>query len=114
MTMGWVTHLELMWELPELAFFLDRLAGMGRLIIFDKRGTELSDRVPGMVTLEQRAEDVGAVVNAGLRHAHTHESGSPDERKYLLLAEIRAEVWWREAQGAGRIGSMPCCGDMAA
>jgi class 3 adenylate cyclase/pimeloyl-ACP methyl ester carboxylesterase len=64
MTMGWVTHLELMWELPELAYFLDRLAGMGRLIIFDKRGTGLSDRVPGMVTLEQRAEDVGAVMNA--------------------------------------------------
>jgi class 3 adenylate cyclase/alpha-beta hydrolase superfamily lysophospholipase len=64
MTMGWVTHLEVMWELPELAYFLDRLAGMGRLIIFDKRGTGLSDRVPGMVTLEQRAEDVGAVMNA--------------------------------------------------
>jgi class 3 adenylate cyclase/pimeloyl-ACP methyl ester carboxylesterase len=64
MTMGWVTHLEVMWELPELAYFLDRLAGLGRLIIFDKRGTGLSDRVPGMVTLEQRAEDVGAVMDA--------------------------------------------------
>jgi class 3 adenylate cyclase/pimeloyl-ACP methyl ester carboxylesterase len=64
MTMGWVTHLEVMWELPELAYFLDRLAGMGRLIIFDKRGTGLSDRVPGMVTLEQRADDVGAVMDA--------------------------------------------------
>jgi pimeloyl-ACP methyl ester carboxylesterase len=64
MTMGWVTHLELMWELPELAYFLDRLSAMGRLIIFDKRGTGLSDRVPGMVTLEQRAADVGAVMDA--------------------------------------------------
>ncbi|HUL26437.1 MAG TPA: adenylate/guanylate cyclase domain-containing protein [Streptosporangiaceae bacterium] len=64
MTMGWVTHLELMWELPELAYFLERLAGLGRVIIFDKRGTGLSDRVPGMVTLEQRAEDVRAVMDA--------------------------------------------------
>ena len=41
MTMGWVTHLEVMWELPELAYFLERLAGIGRVIIFDKRGTGL-------------------------------------------------------------------------
>jgi class 3 adenylate cyclase/pimeloyl-ACP methyl ester carboxylesterase len=64
MTMGWVTHLEVMWELPELAYFLERLAAMGRVIIFDKRGTGLSDRVSGMVTLEQRAEDVRAVMDA--------------------------------------------------
>jgi pimeloyl-ACP methyl ester carboxylesterase len=64
MTMGWVTHLEVMWELPELAYFLERLASLGRVIIFDKRGTGLSDRVPGMVPLEQRAEDVGAVMDA--------------------------------------------------
>jgi len=64
MTMGWVTHLEVMWELPELAYFLERLGSMGRVIIFDKRGTGLSDRVPGMVTLEQRAEDVRAVMDA--------------------------------------------------
>ncbi len=64
MTMGWVTHLEVMWELPELASFLERLADLGRLIIFDKRGTGLSDRIPGTATLEQRAEDVGAVMDA--------------------------------------------------
>jgi class 3 adenylate cyclase/pimeloyl-ACP methyl ester carboxylesterase len=64
MTMGWVTHLEVMWELPELAYFLERLGGLGRVIIFDKRGTGLSDRVPGMVTLEQRAEDVRSVMDA--------------------------------------------------
>jgi pimeloyl-ACP methyl ester carboxylesterase len=64
MTMGWVTHLEIMWELPELAYFLECLGAMGRVIIFDKRGTGLSDRVPGMVTLEQRAEDVRAVMDA--------------------------------------------------
>ena len=44
---GWVSHLEVMWELPEFAHFLDRLAAIGRLIMFDKRGTGLSDRVAG-------------------------------------------------------------------
>src|SRR5205809_993269 len=61
---GWVSHLEVMWELPEFARFLDRLAAMGRLILFDKRGTGLSDRVAGTPTLEQRADDIGAVMDA--------------------------------------------------
>jgi pimeloyl-ACP methyl ester carboxylesterase len=61
---GWVSHLEMMWELPEFARFLDRLAAMGRLILFDKRGTGLSDRVAGMPTLEQRADDIAAVMDA--------------------------------------------------
>src|SRR5215469_206157 len=61
---GWVSHLEVMWELPEFARFLDRLAGMGRLILFDKRGTGLSDRVAGMPTLEERADDIAAVMAA--------------------------------------------------
>jgi pimeloyl-ACP methyl ester carboxylesterase len=61
---GWVSHLEVMWELPEFARFLDRLAAMGRLILFDKRGTGLSDRVAGVATLEQRADDIAAVMDA--------------------------------------------------
>ena len=61
---GWVSHIEVMWELPEFARFLDRLASMGRLILFDKRGTGLSDRVAGVPTLEERAEDIAAVMDA--------------------------------------------------
>jgi class 3 adenylate cyclase len=61
---GWVSHLEVMWELPEFARFLDRLAAMGRLLLFDKRGTGLSDRVAGVPTLEQRADDIAAVMDA--------------------------------------------------
>jgi class 3 adenylate cyclase len=61
---GWVSHLEVMWELPEFAHFLERLAGMGRLIMFDKRGTGLSDRVAGIATLEERMDDVRAVMDA--------------------------------------------------
>lgn len=61
---AFVSHLEVMWELPEFAAFLERLASFGRLITFDKRGTGLSDRIPGMATLEERAGDVGAVMDA--------------------------------------------------
>jgi DNA-binding winged helix-turn-helix (wHTH) protein/pimeloyl-ACP methyl ester carboxylesterase len=64
--MGWVSHLEYFWEEPSFASFLNRLASFSRLILFDKRGTGLSDRVPlsGLPTLEQRMEDVHAVMDA--------------------------------------------------
>jgi pimeloyl-ACP methyl ester carboxylesterase len=61
---GWVSHLEVMWELPEFARFLERLAALGRLLLFDKRGTGPSDRVAGTPALEQRADDIGAVMDA--------------------------------------------------
>ncbi len=64
--MGWVSHLEYFWEEPHFAAFLNRLASFSRLILFDKRGTGLSDRVPikDLPTLEQRMEDVHAVMDA--------------------------------------------------
>jgi pimeloyl-ACP methyl ester carboxylesterase/DNA-binding winged helix-turn-helix (wHTH) protein len=64
--MGWVSHLEYFWSEPSFARFLDRLASMARLILFDKRGTGLSDAVPvtELPTLEQRLDDVRAVMEA--------------------------------------------------
>jgi pimeloyl-ACP methyl ester carboxylesterase len=64
--MGWVSHLEEFWEEPSCARFFRRLASFSRLILFDKRGTGLSDRVPtdGLPTLEQRMDDVRAVLEA--------------------------------------------------
>jgi len=61
---GWVSHVECVWEEPGFARFLGRLATFGRLIIFDKRGTGLSDRVPGIPTLEERMDDVRTVMDA--------------------------------------------------
>jgi pimeloyl-ACP methyl ester carboxylesterase len=63
---GWVSHLELNWEEPTIARFLERLAEFSRLILFDKRGTGLSDRVAEheLPTLEQRMEDMRAVLDA--------------------------------------------------
>src|SRR4249919_3886790 len=64
--MGWVSHLDYFWEEPSFARFLRRLASFSRLILFDKRGTGLSDRVPldDLPTLEQRMDDVRAVMDA--------------------------------------------------
>ncbi|MGD9588583.1 MAG: alpha/beta fold hydrolase [Pyrinomonadaceae bacterium] len=64
--MGWVSHMEYFWEEPHFASFLQKLASFSRLILFDKRGTGLSDRVPlsELPTLEQRMEDVHAVMDA--------------------------------------------------
>ena len=64
--MGWVSHLEYFWNEPSFARFLMRLASNARLILFDKRGTGLSDPVPisQLPTLEQRLDDVRAVMEA--------------------------------------------------
>jgi pimeloyl-ACP methyl ester carboxylesterase len=68
--MGWVSHLDYFWAEPSFARFLRRLASFSRLILFDKRGTGLSDRVGDVPTLEQRMDDVRAVLDAvGSRQA---------------------------------------------
>jgi DNA-binding winged helix-turn-helix (wHTH) protein/alpha-beta hydrolase superfamily lysophospholipase len=61
---GWITHLEYAWQQPRVAHFLRRLAALSRLILFDKRGTGLSDRVPEYPTLQDRMDDVRAVMQA--------------------------------------------------
>jgi pimeloyl-ACP methyl ester carboxylesterase len=61
---GWVSHLEVFWELPEVANFIDRFAAMGRVVLFDKRGTGLSDRPLESSSYEQMVPDVLAVMDA--------------------------------------------------
>jgi predicted ATPase/class 3 adenylate cyclase/DNA-binding winged helix-turn-helix (wHTH) protein/pimeloyl-ACP methyl ester carboxylesterase len=61
---GFVSHLEIDWEDPRSADFLERIGRLGRLIRFDKRGTGLSDRPPGLPDLETRMDDVRAVMDA--------------------------------------------------
>jgi len=61
---GWVSHVEHAWEVPVFAAFLRRLASFSRLILLDRRGTGLSDPVVGMPTLEERMDDVRAVMDA--------------------------------------------------
>lgn len=61
---GFFSHLEIDWEHPEHARFLDRLGSFARLIRFDKRGTGLSDRGVGLPDFETRMDDVRAVMDA--------------------------------------------------
>jgi len=58
-----VSNLDLQWQEPEQARYLQRLASFSRLVMFDKRGTGLSDRT-GIATLEERMDDVRAVMDA--------------------------------------------------
>jgi pimeloyl-ACP methyl ester carboxylesterase len=64
--MGWVSHLEWFWKDPSFSKFLKRLATFARVILFDKRGTGLSDKVPvkDLPDLETRMDDVRAVMEA--------------------------------------------------
>ena len=61
---GFISHLEQAWEDPAYSRFLQRLASFSRLIQFDKRGTGLSDRIVDIPSLEQRMDDVRAVMDA--------------------------------------------------
>jgi class 3 adenylate cyclase len=64
--MGWVTHIEKMWTEPRFARFYTRLASFGRVMLFDKRGVGLSDRVSEdrLPSLEVRMDDARAVMDA--------------------------------------------------
>jgi len=106
---GSVSHLELDWEEPLRVRFLQRLAAFARLIRFDKRGTGLSDRVAGAPTLEERMDDVRAVMDAvGSERAAlfgVSEGGAmsllfaatyPERTSALVLHGAKARSVWAE------------------
>src|SRR5207244_13199918 len=67
---GLVSHLDLVWADPYATAFLRELASIGRLLLFDKPGTGLSDPVVGVPTVQPRADDFLAVLDAaGSRRA---------------------------------------------
>ncbi len=61
---GFVTHVERVWGEPCIGSFLTALSGMGRLIIFDRRGVGLSDRIGATPDVEATSRDIGAVMTA--------------------------------------------------
>jgi class 3 adenylate cyclase len=66
---GLTQNVEVVWENRSQAKFLERLASLGRLLLFDKRGTGMSDRIAGVPTIETRMDDVRAVMDAaGFEH----------------------------------------------
>jgi pimeloyl-ACP methyl ester carboxylesterase len=61
---GFVSNIEHYWEMPSVPELLERLASFARVVVFDKRGTGLSDPVAGPPPLEQRMDDMQAVMDA--------------------------------------------------
>ena len=113
---GAYTHLEVCWELPQFRRYCERLGEFTRLILFDKRGMGMSDRVPGATTLEERMDDIRAVMDAvgseraavmgeseGGPLAMLFAAAHPDRTAALILqgAEVRErtdEDWpWGES-----------------
>jgi pimeloyl-ACP methyl ester carboxylesterase/class 3 adenylate cyclase len=106
-TPGFVSHLDCSWEEPSFARCLNRLASFCRLIHFDKRGTGLSDRDAGIPSLEQRMDDIRAVLDAaGSRRAAilgVSEGGPmsalfaatyPERTEALILYGTYAKAAW--------------------
>jgi class 3 adenylate cyclase len=113
---GASTHLEVYWELPAFRHYCERLAEFSRLILFDKRGMGMSDRVPGATTLEERMADIEAVMDAvgsdraavigeseGGPLAMLFAAAHPERTRALILqgaevCERRTDDWpWGEA-----------------
>lgn len=88
---GWITHLEYGWEQPRAAQFLRGLAEFSRLILFDKRGTGLSDRQQGYPTLDDRMDDVRAVMDAVKSERAVLFGGSEGGNMSMLFAATHPE-----------------------
>ena len=92
---GWISNVEASWEVPEYAHFLHRLASFSRLILFDKRGTGLSDpvAVDRLPSLEQRMDDVRAVLDAaGSERAALFGASEGGNLSVLFAATYPARV----------------------
>jgi class 3 adenylate cyclase/alpha-beta hydrolase superfamily lysophospholipase len=93
---GWISQVEQLWEAPAMRRFLERLAVFSRLILFDRRGTGLSDRVMGGQSVEQDARDALAVLDA---------AGS--ERAALFTYALGGLVGaWLAAECPERVGAL--------
>jgi class 3 adenylate cyclase len=91
---GFVSHVELSWNVPGQAEFATRLATFSRLIWFDKRGTGMSDRVEGAPTLETRMDDVRAVMDAvGSERAAVLGVSEGGPMSILFAATYPDRVW---------------------
>jgi class 3 adenylate cyclase len=98
---GFVSHVELAWQVPGQAEFARRLASFARTIRFDKRGTGMSDRVEGAPTLETRMDDVRAVMDAvGSERAALLGVSEGGAMSILFAATYPARAWALVLAGA--------------
>jgi pimeloyl-ACP methyl ester carboxylesterase len=99
------SHVESNWEEPSVARFLRRLASFARLIIFDKRGTGMSDRVEGVPTLDERVDDIRAVMKAvGSEKAALFGMSEGGSMATLFAATYPEKVSALIAMGSGAVG----------
>lgn len=104
---SWISQVEAYWEEPTVARYFQRLASFSRLIMFDRRGSGLSDPVPGAPTLEEQMDDVVAVMDVvGSRTAAVFawlEGGAmaalfaathPERTRALVLYEGMPRMSW--------------------
>jgi class 3 adenylate cyclase len=85
---GSVTHLEVLWEEPRVARFLTRLAGCSRLILMDPRGLGLSDRLTEVPTMDDRVDDLMAVLDAA-ESEHAALFGNADTGPPCIAVVVR-------------------------
>ena len=88
---GLVSHLDLLWADPYATAFLRRLASIGRLLLFDKPGTGLSDPVAGVPTVQQRVDDFLAVLDAAGSRRAVVIGNSEAATPAILLAATHPE-----------------------
>jgi pimeloyl-ACP methyl ester carboxylesterase len=123
---GWISNIDHYWEEPIVVRYFERLASFSRLILFDRRGTGVSDPLPRAPTLEEQMDDVVAVMDAaGSKQAGLYaqlEGGAmaalfaathPERTRALVLYEAMPRMSWapdyswalREEERAAWLGS---------
>ncbi len=100
---GYISHVEMTWEAPVAAEFYEALASFARVIIFDRRGSGLSDPVPDAPTLEVRMDDVRAVMDAAGSERATLAGISEGVPMSIMFAATYPE----------RVQALVCWGGMA-
>lgn len=104
---GWISHVEILWEEPSFAQFMTRISAFARIILFDKRGTGASDRDVGFPTLDDRMDDIRAVMDAvgveraalfggseGGNMACMFAAAHPERVSHLVLFGVFAKREW--------------------
>jgi class 3 adenylate cyclase len=106
---SWISQVEHYWQEPSIARYFNRLASFSRLIMFDRRGSGLSDPVVAAPTLEEQMDDVVAVMDAagseraavfaqleGGAMATLFAATHPERTTALVLYEAMARMSWAE------------------
>ena len=113
---GWISNVDFAWEDPLYGEWIRRLAAFSRVIVFDKRGTGLSDRTAGIPSLEERMDDLRAVMDAagsGRAALFGFSEGGPMSLLFAASypARVRAiGIYGSFVRGSGALSGDPFAG----